>query len=117
MLAETSGAPPDFRDLESLPNAACSPDLCAVDLVRGGRKWRILATRSDYWVDYGPLARACAEADIVISDRRLPRTCTPRWLKADRTLLRQTGGLAVRLTGTGKVTTTADSSGGKPWQW
>ena len=31
--------------------------------------------------------RACAAADIVVSERRLPRTCRPRWFKADQVLL------------------------------
>ena len=28
-------------------------------------------------------SRACAEADIVVADRPLPRACAPRWLRAD----------------------------------
>ena len=34
----------------------------------------------DRWAE---LTQACAEADIVVSDRRLPRGCAPRWLKLD----------------------------------
>ena len=30
-LAELSGAEPDYLELERLPTAACSPDLCAAD--------------------------------------------------------------------------------------
>ena len=43
------------------------------------------------------LAAACAHADIVIADRWLPRSCQPRWLKADRNMLHRTGGLAIDL--------------------
>jgi competence protein ComEC len=39
----------------------------------------------------------CAWADIAVSDRRLPRTCTPRWLKLDAVQLRETGGVAIDL--------------------
>jgi competence protein ComEC len=56
----------------------------------------LLATRSPYLVDWKAMVGACAEADIVISDRRLPKGCEPRWLKADRGFLARTGGLAIR---------------------
>ena len=82
-LAEASGAEPDFLDLESLPIAACSPDLCAADIDRGGRRWRILVTRSRHFVAWPEMVRACAGADIVVADRLLPRACNPRWLRAD----------------------------------
>ena len=42
------------------------------------------------WCRSRPLRTACAEADIVVSDRRLPAACRPRWLKADRDLLART---------------------------
>jgi hypothetical protein len=71
--------------------------MCAADIAREGRVWRLLATRSQHLVEIGELNRACAEADIVVSERRLPRTCRPRWLKADRRLLRRTGGLSITL--------------------
>jgi competence protein ComEC len=43
------------------------------------------------------LARDCARSDIVVSDRRLPGFCRPRWLKVDRQSLTSTGGLAIDL--------------------
>ncbi|HEV2748637.1 MAG TPA: ComEC/Rec2 family competence protein [Allosphingosinicella sp.] len=114
-LSESAGYDGELRALESLPAAACSPDLCFADIVRDGRRWRLLATRSSRLVDFGPLARACAAADIVVSDRRLPRTCVPRWLKADRGLLRRTGGLAVTLGARPRVATVAGRVGSHPW--
>jgi competence protein ComEC len=60
------------------------------------------------------LKRACAEADIVVSDRRLPAACRPRWLKADRALLDRTGGLAITLGREPRVTTVA-SGDRHPW--
>ena len=114
-LAEASGAEPDFLDLESLPIAACSPDLCAADLVRGGRRWRILATRTPNRVPFEAMVQACAAADIVISDRVLPRACAPRWLRADLAFLRRTGGLAVTLGDPPDVATVAERAGRHPW--
>jgi competence protein ComEC len=114
-LAEASGAEPDFLDLEMLPIAACSPDLCVADLARGGRRWRILATRTPHHVVWAEMVRACAEADIVVADRGLPRGCVPRWLRADRQLLRRTGGLAVTLGDAPSVATVAERVGRHPW--
>jgi competence protein ComEC len=115
MLSETSGAETEFIELQDLPTASCSEDLCAADLTKDGRRWRILATRSSRLVDFGPLAKACAEADIVISDRRLPRTCTPKWLKADTGFLKKSGGLAITLAERPRVSTVADRVGRHPW--
>ena len=114
-LAELAGAEPDYRDLERLPTAACSPDLCLADLDRGGRRWRVLVTRTPHHVRWEDMVRACAEADIVVADRLLPRGCVPRWLKADRALLRRTGGLAITLGERPSVATVADQTGDHPW--
>jgi len=89
--------------------------MCFADLVKDGRRWRILATRSSRLVDFGPLAKACAEADIIVSDRRLPRTCTPKWLKADRAFLARSGGLAITLGDSPTVSTVAQRIGRHPW--
>ena len=60
------------------------------------------------------LRAECAAADIVVSDRRLPDWCTPRWFKADRALLAKTGGIAVTLA-SGRVETVAQGEGAHPW--
>jgi competence protein ComEC len=114
-LAEASGAEPDFLDLESLPEAACSRDLCAADIVRDGRRWRLLVTRTSDLVAWPDMVRACAEADIVVADRRLPRGCNPRWLRADRSFLRRTGGLSIMLGQSPRVATVAERVGRHPW--
>ena len=114
-LAELAGAEPEYRDLDRLPTAACSPDLCALNIDRGGRRWRVLATRTPQFVRWDRMVRACAEADIVVADRWLPRGCTPRWLKADRGFLRRTGGLAITLGDPPRVATVADQIGHHPW--
>jgi competence protein ComEC len=115
LLSESSGSEAEMTDLEALPGAVCSPEACAVDLVRGGKRWRLLATRSTRMIDIEPLKAACAEADIVVSERALPVTCLPRWLKADRRLLGRTGGLAVTLGSAPRVKTVAEQTGRHPW--
>jgi len=115
LLAETSGEEDKFTELEFAPSASCSEELCAADIVRGGRRWRLLATRSSQYVPIPAFARACAEADIVVSDRRLPRSCKPRWLKADRDLLARTGGLAVRFGSDASVATVSAGTRRHPW--
>jgi competence protein ComEC len=115
LLSELSGVEADFLDMEDAPAAACSDALCAYDLDAGGRRWHVLATRSRDIVDMNAMAQACAGADIVISDRRLPRSCRPRWLKADPSLLARTGGLALSLRGIPSVATVRGLVGQHPW--
>jgi competence protein ComEC len=83
-------------------------------LVREGRAFAILMSRGRDRVDRDELARACAQADIVIADRGLPGFCRPRWLKADRRLLRATGGLAIYLAQR-RVVTVAQGEGQHGW--
>lgn len=66
-------------------------------------------------IDFEPLKRACAAAEIVVSDRRLPRTCVPRWLKADRSFLSRSGGLAITLGERPNVVTVRQRVGDHPW--
>ena len=114
-LAENGGVEGDLADLEAMPNARCSADLCVADLARGGRTWRILATRSSYFVDIADMAPLCASADIAISDRNLPRSCAPRWLKLDRAGLARTGGVAITLDGP-TVRTVRRQEARHPWR-
>jgi len=115
MLAESAGRDDEYVELETLRHAVCSPEFCAASAVVEGRRWHVLASRSDRLVPAAELARACAEADIVVSDRRLPAVCRPRWLKADRALLARTGGLAVILGREPRVLTVAATAGRHPW--
>jgi competence protein ComEC len=114
-LSELSGREGDEAiALDDLPGAACGPDSCAATLIRGNRVWRLLATRSAYRIDRATMEPACAAADIVASDRRLPDWCRPRWLKADAALLRRTGGLAIHLAAP-EVVTVAQMQAQHPW--
>lgn len=114
MLGEAAGVEGEAAAIDDWPDARCGADLCRATIRRDGRAWTLLATRSPYFVDIPAMNRACAAADIVVSDRRLPRSCRPRWLKADRPFLARTGGLAIDFE-SGVVRTVADSRRGKPW--
>ncbi len=114
VMSERFGDLGELEDLDTLSGAVCSADVCRIDLARGGRVWRVVATRSRYLLPYANLRNECAAADIVVSDRRLPPWCVPKWLKADRIFLARTGGLAVTLAGA-KVETVADGEGEHPW--
>lgn len=114
MLAEASGIDGEPLLLSDQPDARCSRDLCIADRIAGGRRWRILATRSPYRLSATDLIAACRDADIVISDRRLPRRCTPRWLRLDRPILYRTGGVAVTLS-LGTVHTVFQPGDRHPW--
>jgi competence protein ComEC len=84
-------------DLDAMPGARCSVDACVAAIRRGGRTWRLLALRSRYRLDWTRLTDVCRWADIVVADRRLPRGCTPRWLRLDAPALRWSGGVAIVL--------------------
>jgi competence protein ComEC len=115
LLAEASGFDGDVADLGSRPYSDCSRDACVAVLPKGPTEWHVLATRSSYQVDWKTLTGACAEADIAVSDRRLPRGCTPRWLKLDRSALARTGGVAIYLRQQPRIETVADRAGVHPW--
>ena len=115
LVAEASGFDGDPEDLDSAPNSACSRDSCVALVRKGSVEWRLLATRSANRIDWATITKACSDADIVVSDRRLPRGCTPRWLKLDASSLRSTGGVAIYLGSRPRVDTVADRVGDHPW--
>jgi competence protein ComEC len=100
--------------LADLPGARCSIDACVADLQAGGRRWRLLATLSRDVVGRPSFEPACAAADIVVSARRLPPWCVPKWLKLDRALLGDTGAVAIWLS-PARVETVAARLGDHPW--
>ncbi|KRA83453.1 metal-binding protein [Altererythrobacter sp. Root672] len=110
-LAGVSGSP---VPLEQWPGAQCSRDFCIVAIQRGAREWRILMSRSREIVTERALAAACERVDVVVSDRWLPASCRPRWFKADRRSLGETGGLAITFESK-RVNTVAQSQGSHGW--
>ncbi|MBW8744090.1 MAG: ComEC/Rec2 family competence protein [Sphingomonas sp.] len=96
-FSEGSGVQATALDLDALPGAICSRDVCVASLRRGGRDWHLIATRTPYRLDLKQFQEVCAWADSAISDRWLPRSCVPRWLKLDKDELGQTGGVAIAL--------------------
>lgn len=114
MLAEAGGAEEELVPLSEQADASCSRDLCRATLSDRNRQWRVLATRSAYLVPIADMIAACRSADIVISERRLPRGCEPRWLRLDRPALERTGGIAITLA-TGDVRTVHRPGDAHPW--
>ncbi|MDZ4306563.1 ComEC/Rec2 family competence protein [Allopontixanthobacter sp.] len=113
-LLEMAGMNGTPLPLTEWPGADCSREFCVVTLTRGGRLWHVLMARGRELVDERALAAACDRSDIVIADRYLPFSCQPRWLKADRNLLGQTGGLSIYL-GDERFDTVAASQGEHGW--
>ena len=115
LFAEASGFDGDPAELGSQAYSSCSRDACVALLRKGAAEWRLLATRSATRIDWTNITRACANADIVVSDRRLPRGCVPRWLKLDRQALARTGGVAIYLSSKPRTDTVAERVGAHPW--
>ena len=76
LVSENSGYDGEPLAIADLAGARCSRDSCVADVRRGGRSWRVLATRSGQRIDWKVLTDACQSADIVVSDRWLPRGCS-----------------------------------------
>jgi len=114
MLAETGGSDAEPVALSEQPGARCSLDACLIEHRAGNRLWRVAATRSPYTLPWAEFVALCRSVDVMISDRRLPAGCTPRWLKLDRPALARTGGVAIAFA-SGRVTMVR-GSGRHPWR-
>ncbi|MXP09459.1 DUF4131 domain-containing protein [Altererythrobacter halimionae] len=113
-LSEQAGLDGNLRVLGDSPEANCNRDFCTATMERGGRTWRLLLSLGRDNVPERDLAAACAAADIVIADRWLPRSCQPRWLKADRRYLKESGGLSINLANR-RITSVAQREGVHGW--
>lgn len=116
LMSEASAFDGDPMALEEQRFARCNRDACVADVIRYGRAWRLLAIRSRDRIEWSSLTRACRDADIVVASRRLPRGCTPRWLKLDRASLAQSGGLALYLDSEPYVASVSGRLGQHPWR-
>jgi competence protein ComEC len=115
LFAEASGFAGDPANLGEEPSSLCSRDSCTAVIRKGDAEWRLFATRSATLMDWTVTTNACAQADIAVSDRRLPRGCRPRWLKLDRAALAKSGGVSISLGADPRVETVAERIGEHPW--
>ncbi|WP_379923513.1 ComEC/Rec2 family competence protein [Erythrobacter sp. R86502] len=113
-LMELAGVSAKPIPLAKWNGAECSSAFCTVIINRGARDWVLLLGRGRSQVEERALAAACARADVVVSERYLPRSCRPRWLKADKRYLRMSGGLSINLAQK-YITTVAQSQGDHGW--
>ena len=113
-LAENGGLDGEMAALSAARDARCNRDVCRATRHIGDRPVTLLATRSDYLLPAGAFTELCRRADIVVSERRVPRRCRARWLTLDRAALRRTGGVAVTLS-TGTVITVRAPGDAHPW--
>ncbi len=113
ILGEAAGIDGELGAIDDASDARCSRDACTATLVAGGRPWRVAATRSFDLIPIAAMIRLCRSSDIVVSDRRLPRGCDPRWLRLDRPMLAKTGGVSIDLDG--PRVTKVSRPGDQPW--
>jgi competence protein ComEC len=100
--------------IADLSRGDCTVDACVAQVGEGRGAVRLLATLSKDQIAQPKFGPACAAADIVVSDRRLPDWCKPRWLKLDRTALATSGAVAIWLASR-RVETVGELTGDHPW--
>ncbi len=115
IMAERSGALSVDALMDDSRDADCTPEICVTSLRRDGKTWLVGATRSQHFVAWKELIALCPRLDIIVSERALPPRCQPKWIKADRTLLRSSGGLAITLGPKPKVETSKGGRDDHPW--
>lgn len=114
LLAEAGGLDGTPALLSAAQGAWCNRDLCWMERHIDGRVWRVLATRSLYLVPAKELISLCRRADVVVSERRVPRACRGRWLTLDRETLARTGGVRVTFASR-EVATVRQAGDAHPW--
>ncbi|WP_424543347.1 ComEC/Rec2 family competence protein [Sphingopyxis granuli] len=115
-MAEAAGIDVPFAALADLDHVECNADFCRWRQGQGAIRRIILAARGRDRIDGRAMAAACAAADVVISDRWLPRECIGRWLTIDRDSLEASGGLALYLGGRPHVATVLRAGDAHPWR-
>ncbi len=116
VMAERAGLDTVDGLIEERRDSDCSTDICVTTLRRDGQTWTIGATRSQHLVPWTELIALCPKLDIIISERRLPLACKPKWLKVDRDFLARTGGLAISFQPTPIIETTLTGETDHPWR-
>ncbi len=115
-MAEAAGVDTPLAALADLDHVECTRDFCRWSHGEGTARRVILASRGRDRIEGTDMAGACAAADVVISDRWLPRECAGRWLTVDRDSLVETGGLALYLGDAPTAVTTLRTGDAHPWR-
>ncbi len=115
-LSEAAGVDTPLSALAALDHVECNRDFCRWSHGEGAARRIILASRGRDRIEGTEMAAACAAADVVISDRWLPRECAGRWLTVDRDSLTETGGLALYLGERPKAVATLRAGDAHPWR-
>lgn len=115
-MAEAAGIDAPLAALAELDHVECNRDFCRWSQGEGKARRVILAARGRDRIEGVDMAAACAAADVVISDRWLPRECAARWMTIDRDSLTETGGLALYLGETPQAVATLKAGDGHPWR-
>ena len=115
-MAEAAGTDMPLASLADLDHVECNRDFCRWSQGQGAARHVILASRGRDRIEGADMADACAAADIVISDRWLPRECAGRWMTIDRDSLATSGGLAIYLGKVPEAVATLKAGDGHPWR-
>ncbi len=115
-LSEAAGIDTPLAALAELEHVECNRDFCRWSQGEGAERRIILASRGRDRIEGADMAAACAAADVVISDRWLPRECAGRWLTIDRDSLAETGGLALYFGERPTAVTTLRAGDAHPWR-
>ncbi|OWR01481.1 ComEC/Rec2 family competence protein [Sphingopyxis witflariensis] len=115
-MAEAAGHDAPLAALSDLDHVECNADFCRWQQGEGVTQRAILVSRGRDRIEGADMAAACAAADVVISDRWLPRECIARWLTVDRDSLATSGGLAIYLGDDPHVITAMRAGDDHPWR-
>ena len=115
-VAEAGGVDAPLLSLAELDHVECNRDFCRWTQGEGRARRVILASHGRDRIDGADMAAACAAADVVISDRWLPRECTARWMTIDRDSLAETGGLALYLGNRPRAVAALRAGDEHPWR-
>ncbi|WP_447930751.1 hypothetical protein [Sphingopyxis fribergensis] len=115
-MAEAAGTDMPFAALADVDHVECNRDFCRWSQGADAKRYVILASRGRDRIEGVEMAAACAVADIVISDRWLPRECIGRWMTIDRDSLATSGGLAFYLGKKPEAVATLRAGDGHPWR-
>ncbi len=77
-LPEYAGVDIELMALAELDHVECNRDFCRWSQGQGAARRIVLATRGRERIERADMAQECAAADVVISERWLPRECKPR---------------------------------------